>query len=245
MKKTIKMLAVLLISVLCLSGCFMPKPMYEQADADQVTAAGREMMLAWLAEHMPDAELTDCAAFIVMPLNTRGEYLTDYAQGYIRTDEGNTEFMINTVSGAVYLGTDSETQKKLNEAAEAYIEELTGLVTDKTENHYFLCTTMVPARDGDSVNEIPGVEFFGSHWFGVYMLPANTDTENLDAFVRDPSSRPMLEVYGEFFLPEGADSSGFDLDAIKTQLKEEHGLQIKSMLILGENKATTEGETAQ
>ncbi len=245
MKKTVKMLAVLLISVLCLSGCFMPKPMYEQADADQVTAVGREMMQAWLNENMPEAELTDCAAYIVMPVNTRGEYLTDYAKGYIRTDEGNTEFMINTVSGAVYLGTDSETQKRLDEAAEAYIEELTGLVTEKTENHYFFCTTMVPVRDGDSVNEIPGVEFFGSQWFGVYMLPVNTNTENLDAFVRDPSSRPMLEVNGEFYVPEGAFSSGFDLDAIKTQLKEEHGMQVERILILGEDKEITEGGTAQ
>ena len=104
---------------------------------------------------------------------------------------------------------------------------------------------MVPVRDGDSVNEIPGVEFFGSQWFGVYMLPADADTENLDAFVRDPSSRPMLEVNGEFFLPEGADSSGFDLDAIKTQLTEEHGMLVERILSLGENKATTEGETAQ
>ena len=245
MKNVRKLFAILFLSVLCLSGCFMPKLMYEQAEADLVTAKGRELMQVWLAQHMPEAELTDCEAYIVMPLSDGNEYLTDYAQGYIRNDEKNTEFMVNTVSGAVYLGPDAQTQIKLNEAAEAYIEELTGLVTDKTENHYFLCTTMVPARDGDSVNEIPGVEFFGSHWFGVYMLPANTDTENLDAYVRDPSSRPMLEVYGEFFLPEGADSSGFDLDAIKTQLKEEHGLQIKSMLILGENKATTEGETAQ
>ena len=69
-EKTVKLLAVLLISVLCLSGCFMPKPMYEQADADQVTAVGREMMQAWLNENMPDAELTDCAAYLVMPLNT-------------------------------------------------------------------------------------------------------------------------------------------------------------------------------
>ena len=236
MKNVRKLFAILFLSVLCLSGCFMPKPMYEQADADQVTAAGREMMQAWLNENMPEAELTDCAAYIVMPLNTRGEYLTDYAQGYIRNDEKNTEFMVNTVSGAVYLGPDAQTQTKLNEAAEAYIEELTGLVTDKTENHYFLCTTMVPARDGDSVNEIPGVEFFGSHWFGVYMLPANTDTENLDAFVRDPSSRPMLEIHGYFLLPEGADITEYDLDAMKQQLKEEYGLFIVKLLVVGENK---------
>ena len=73
MKNVRKLFAILFLSVLCLSGCFMPKPMYEQADADQVTAAGREMMQAWLNENMPEAELTDCAAYIVMPLNTRGE----------------------------------------------------------------------------------------------------------------------------------------------------------------------------
>ena len=234
MKNVRKLFAILFLSVLCLSGCFMPKPMYEQADADQVTAAGREMMQAWLNENMPEAELTDCAAYIVMPLNTRGEYLTDYAQGYIRNDEKNTEFMVNTVSGAVYLGPDAQTQTKLNEAAEAYIEEITGLIAD--ENHSFLCTTMVPVRDGDSVNEIPGVEYFGQDWFGVYMLPAGTDTENLDAFVRDPSSRPMLEIHGYFLLPEGADITEYDLDAMQQQLKEEYGLFIKKLLVLSENK---------
>ena len=49
-------------------------------------------------------------------------------------------------------------------------------------------------RDGDSVNEISGVEYFGSEWFGIYVLPAGTDTENLEAFIRDPASRPMLEM---------------------------------------------------
>ena len=124
----------------------MPKLMYEQAEADLVTAKGRELMQAWLAQHMPEAELTDCAAYIAMPLSDGNEYLTDYAQGYIRNDEKNTEFMVNTVSGAVYLGPDAQTQTKLNEAAEAFIEEITGLIAD--ENHSFLCTTMVPGRIG-------------------------------------------------------------------------------------------------
>ena len=234
MKNVRKLFAILFLSVLCLSGCFMPKPMYEQAEADLVTAKGRELMQAWLAQHMPEAELTDCEAYIAMPLSDGNEYLTDYAQGYIRNDEKNTEFMVNTVSGAIYLGPDAQTQTKLNEAAEAYIEEITGLIAD--EDHSFLCTTMVPVRDGDSVNEIPGVEYFGSDWFGVYMLPADTDTENLDAFVRDPSSRPMLEIHGYFLLPEGADITEYDLDAMKQQLKEEYGLFIKKLLVLSENK---------
>jgi len=233
MKKMIKMFAALFASIICLSGCFMPKAMYEQADADQVTAMGTEMMQAWLAENMPDAELTECKAYIVMPLRDGNEYLSDYASGYIRTGEKDTEFMINTVTGAVYFGTDPDTQAKLNEAAQAYIQEITGLVTDKGEDHYFLCNVMVPVRDGDSVNEIPGVEYFGSHWFGIFVLPADTDTENLDAFVRDPASRPMLEIHGYFLVPEGADPSEYDLDVIKRQLKEEHGLQFTGLLSFG------------
>ena len=236
MKKMIKMFTALFASVLCLSGCYMPKAMYEQADADQITATGSEMMQTWLGENMPDAELTECKAYIVMPSRDGNEYLSDYASGYIRSGEENTEFMINTVTGAVYFGTDPDTQAKLNEAAEAYIQEITGLDADNTEDHYFLCNVMVPVRDGDSVNEIPGVEYFGSDWFGVYVLPAGTDTENPDAFVRDPASRPMLEIDGYFLVPEGADPSEYDLNAIQKQLKEEHGLQFKGLLISGEDK---------
>lgn len=93
MKNVRKLFAILFFSVLCLSGCFMPKHMYEQAEADLVTAKGRELMQAWLEQHMPEAELTDCAAYIAMPLSDGNEYLTDYAQGYIRNDEKNTEFI--------------------------------------------------------------------------------------------------------------------------------------------------------
>ena len=227
------MFAVLFVSVVCLTGCFMPKSMYEQADAEQVAANGREIMQAWLAENMPDAELTECEAYMVNPLRGRGEYLTDYAEGYIRSGETTTGFMVNTVSGAVYFKTDSETQAKLNEAAESYIREITGLSADRTGDHYFLCNVMVPVRDGDSVNEIPGVEYFGAYWYGIYVLPAGTDTENLDAFVRDPQSRPMLEITGYFTLPDGADPSDYDPEEIKKQLEEEHGLHCLRLDILG------------
>jgi len=57
-----KMFAVLFASVVCLAGCFMTKAMYEQADADQVTAMGSEMMQAWLAEHMRNEDSTDPTA---------------------------------------------------------------------------------------------------------------------------------------------------------------------------------------
>jgi len=110
MKKSIRFImriAVLLTAVGCLSGCFISKSMYDQADADQVTAKGTEMMQEWLADG--------------------NEYLSDFAKGYICGEEENTEFMINTVTGAVYFGTDEDTQAKLNAAAEAYIHEIPGV----------------------------------------------------------------------------------------------------------------------
>ena len=233
MIKNIFRIAVLLTIVGCLAGCVPQKPMYEPADADQVAAEGSEIMQAWLAEYLPDAELTECEAYMVNPLRGRGEYLTDYAEGYIRSGETTTGFMVNTVSGAVYFKTDSETQAKLNEAAESYIREITGLSADRTGDRYFLCNVMLPVRDGDSVNEIPGVEYFGAYWYGVCVLPAGTDTENLDAFVRDPQSRPMLEIMGYFTLPEGADPTDYDPEEIKKQLEEEHGLHCLRLDILG------------
>lgn len=36
------------------------EPMYEQADADLVAAAGTKMMKEWLDEHMPEAEILAC-----------------------------------------------------------------------------------------------------------------------------------------------------------------------------------------
>ena len=231
-KYTIR-IAVMLLAVFCLFGCVPQKPMYEQTDADRIAAEGGEIMQAWLAQYLPDAELPECEAYMVNPLRGRGEYLTDYAEGYIRSGEKTMGFMVNTVTGAVYFKTDSETQAKLNDAAEAYIREITGLSADKTGDHYFLCNVMVPVRDGDSTNEIPGVEYFGTDWFGVCVLPAGTDTENLDAFVRDPQSRPMLEIIGYFTLPDGADPAEYDTEDIQKQLEEEYGMHCVRLVILG------------
>lgn len=73
MKKMRKMFAVLFASIVCLPGCLPTNSMYEQADADRITAMGTEIMQAWLAENMSDAELTECAAYTVIPLQGRGE----------------------------------------------------------------------------------------------------------------------------------------------------------------------------
>ena len=45
-----------------------------------------------------------------------------------------------------------------------------------------------------------------------------------------------VELDGYFLLPEGADITEYDLDAMKQQLKEEYGLFIKKLLVLSENK---------
>lgn len=61
MKKT-RYFVILLAVLLCLSGCYPLRPMYEQEDADQITQKGTELMQGWLNKNMPGAELRECTA---------------------------------------------------------------------------------------------------------------------------------------------------------------------------------------
>ena len=60
MKRQLFLIALVLILCIGLMGC----ENYEREDADRIAAKGAEMMQDWLAKNMPDAEITECAAFI-------------------------------------------------------------------------------------------------------------------------------------------------------------------------------------
>ena len=65
MKKT-QYFVILLAVLLCLSGCYPLRPMYEQEDADRITQKGTELMQGWLNKNMPGAELRECTADCLM-----------------------------------------------------------------------------------------------------------------------------------------------------------------------------------
>ncbi|MBQ7534356.1 MAG: hypothetical protein IJT43_01915 [Stomatobaculum sp.] len=210
MKKISVFLILLLAAVLTLSGC--DQEQYTEEEEKQVTEKGTEMMQAWLSENVPDAELEKCEAFIDRVIGGR-YYLTDYASGTFRQNEETIIFAINTVTGTVYL---HQREKELEEAASAYLYETMGITP---EHPSFSCHVMAPAKDGGSTTKT----FHDSFDFG---LPAGI--EDIDAFVRDPASRPQIQVMTDFKVPDDIDLFAWDLAAIK-KLGEECGMYYQTL----------------
>ena len=169
-------------------------------------------MKTWLGENMPGAELESCDMYIDYVPGGK-HYMTDYACGSILKDGEKTHFAINTVTGAVYL---SHKEEELEEAAAAYLYETMGVVP---ETRSFSCTVMAPARDGGSTTKT----FNDSFNFG---LPAGT--EDLDAFVRHPESRPPLQISAELRVPDETDLFAFDLARIE-KLCEDCGMFFQNL----------------
>lgn len=197
MRRVFAGLLILMSAVLCLSGCEAQK--IDEGQEKQVAEKGEEMMKAWVSEHMPGAGLENCKAVIDYAPGP-GKYLTDYASGVVRQNGSETDIAVNTVSGAVYL---RHREEELNEAAASFLYETMGITPEKAD---FSCFVMAPARDGGSKTKT-FAEYFN---FGI---PA--DAEDLDAFVRDPDSRPRLEVTADLRLPDGTDLFEIDLAEIK------------------------------
>ena len=79
---------------------------------------------------------------------------------------------------------------ELDEAATAFLFETLGITPEIKD---FSCFVMAPAQDGESTTKT-----FNKYFnFGI---PA--DVKNIDAFVREPGSRPQLEVTADLRLPE-------------------------------------------
>lgn len=227
MKKLLIFILSVLTLTICLSGCYPIMKMYDQEDADKVTAKGTEMMQVWLDENMPDATLEECTAFIAGTNYNGNKYLTDYASGQISQNGKKKTFTIHTVTGAVYFEMDADTRQKLSEIVESYFDEAMeaiGIVPESVNERYaFQCYVMAPAKDGESTMEVPWVHSFD---FG---LPAGV--EDLNAFVRNPQSRlPIYVKSPNFTVSDTTDLSAYDFVAMDT-LEEEYGFHIGLMSI--------------
>lgn len=218
MKKRFLCFVFLSAVLFCFSGC----EHYEQEDADKITEKGTEMMQAWLDENMPDAQLTECSAFIQNIAYSSHEYLTDYAAGRISQNGAEAAFAIDTVTGAVYFENDQSVREELNEIAAAYLYETMG-ITPQGSDDSFECHVLAPFRDEG--HEVKAYQFNYGFDFG---LPAGVD--DLEAFVREPASRPLLYVGANITLSDDADVSAYDLEAIET-LGEKCGMLFDSISI--------------
>ena len=131
---------MLLTVLLCLSGCYPLKPMYEQEDADRITQKGTELMQSWLNNYMPGAELRECTADRLMWRGDGNQYLTGYAYGSIEDKDQVTEFAVDTQTGDVYFKMDQDTQRALDRAMASYLYECMGIVQEYDDDG-FSCFT--------------------------------------------------------------------------------------------------------
>ena len=97
---------------------------------------------------------------------------------------------------------------ELDEAAAAFLFETLGITPEIKD---FSCFVMAPAQDGESTTKT-----FNKYFnFGI---PA--DVKNIDAFVREPGSRPQLEVTADLRLPEDTDLFAYNLAGVKSLCEE-------------------------
>ncbi len=211
MKHRLLLIALVLTMSIFLVGC----EHYEQEDADRIAAKGTEMMQAWLDKNMPDAEMTECSAFINNIAYTSREYLFDYAIGRIVLSGEESVFAIDTVTGDVYFENDQSVEEKLNEIAADFLYETMGITPEGSDDS-FECYVLAPFRDEN--HELKAYEFDYGFDFG---LPAGV--EDLEAFVRDPASRPLLYVQANITLSDETDLAAYDFAAFE-KLSEECGM---------------------
>ena len=218
MKHRLLFIALIFVMCICFTGC----KHYEQVEADRIAAKGTEMMQAWLDENMPDAEMKECSAFIDNIKYSSREYLFDYATGCIAVNGEEAVFAIDTVTGDVYFENDQRLDDKLNEIAADFLYETMGIAPEGIGGS-FECYVLAPFRDEN--HELNAYQFGYGFDFG---LPAGV--EDLEAFVRNPASRPLLYVQANIILADKTNLAAYDFAAFEN-LSEECGMLFGSIRI--------------
>ncbi len=211
MKRRFLLVTFVLVMISYLTAC----ENYEQEDADRITETGTEMMQLWLDENMPDAEIIKCSAFINNIRYSGREYLFDYATGSILMNGEEIVFAINTLNGDVYFENDQFVEEKLNEIAADFLYEKMGITLERVDD-FFECYVLAPFCD--EKHELKAYEVNYGFDFG---LPAGV--EDLEAFVRNPASRPLLYVQANITLSDETDLAVYDFEAFEN-LSEECGM---------------------
>ena len=224
--KNTRFFGILLTVLLCLSGCYPLRPMYEQEDADRIAQKGTALMQDWLSKNMPGAKLRECTEDRLMWRGDGNKYLTGYAYGSIEDKDQVTEFAVDTETGDVYFIMDQDTQYALERAMASYLYESIGIVQEYDDDG-FSCSIMAPSHDP---------EHFDSFNYG---LPAGV--KDLDEFVRNPDSRPPIHISKvQISIPDDTDISSYDLEAFE-KLSEQCGSRIDGLTMANNTQTVTYG----
>ena len=217
MKRTLLYVCVVLVVVIIfgLAGC--TREAYTQEEMDQITQKGMEMMRAWLDENMPEAEIENGEALSLWSYD-HAVYLTDYVSGIILYKGEKMPFTIHTITGQVFF---DHHQQEFADAVKAYLCEVAGIPLETRELN-FSCAYMAPICAHDTEENAK----FGSDYLDLG-IPA--EVQDINAFVRDPKSRLLIDVmWTKPSPPEGTDFSAYSL-ALFRDLRQSCGLRIDNI----------------
>ena len=221
--KKILYFVILLIAFSLTSGCYPLSPNYSQQDAELISQKGSELMKEWLEKNMPDAQLRECNADSLMSMVDGNKYLTGYAYGSIQDKDKIIDFAIDTNTAEVYFKMDQDRQHELEQAMSSYLYECMGI--EQQYGDGFACSIMAPSYDKNHF------DFFD------YGLPSGVN--NLDEFVRNPASRPLIHISkAQISIIEDIDISKFSLEAFE-ELSERCGARIDGLAMTNNRQTVT------
>ncbi|MCR5733746.1 MAG: hypothetical protein K6G22_03970 [Lachnospiraceae bacterium] len=119
MKKLTTVMAMMMCVLLLSGASSCHGPQYEEYEVTDMENKGRDMMQAWLDEHMDGAKVTSAEVYISY-IPSGPQYLTDSVFGEFTCGGETRSYEIETDENIVYLTCDSDL---LNDRLESYIFE--------------------------------------------------------------------------------------------------------------------------
>lgn len=171
----------LLVCVSALAACDWFYNRYSESEESRLLAVGESMAREWADAEMPGGEVFDLRAHTYQILGGP-TYLSDYVDFKVAYEGTEHELMMNTATGEMYEAIDNQ---ELKQAVGRHVPELFG-IEGEASIEVGIADLYVPysAECASDKADIEGMR--------VSMVPYGTD--DLDAFVMDASSRPLIEV---------------------------------------------------
>ncbi|MCR4740723.1 MAG: hypothetical protein K5886_10760 [Lachnospiraceae bacterium] len=265
MKKIITITAMMLCVAVLSGASSCHGPQYEEAELEEMENRGREMMQAWLDEHIKGAEVTSVNAYIRY-VPSGPQYLTDSVFGDFSLGEEERSFEIEVGENTVYLAaprgipeiciepylaeslglSDRWDECRLTDLSVGFLTDFSaygGGTTDKYLVQCFLPGELVLAIEEAGYEVLPGEdeeitdtpdipeteEGSGEEDRKTRVVLSDKAREAVDEYIRDPDSRPLMEVNGNLWIPKDLDLKSYDR-AFFDGIRESAGLVLEMYL---------------
>ena len=214
MKKRLIILGLMSIFIISASGfssCHGPQ--YEEEEKEGLEENGRTMMQGWLDENISGSAVQSAEGCIEM-IPSGPQYLTDYVTGTFSKGNETRDYLLDTVTGAVYLLSEGEL---FNKACEDLSFEILDLnrARDGCNVSSFSAELSIPA--GNSYYN-GSEEFEDPVWLpGEMVLSLENAGDDkalkiLEGFVRDSGRKEEIEISGTILVPKELSLESYNME---------------------------------